>query len=327
MKCAPLPPLEDARLETLRRLDVLDTGPEVRFDRVTALTRDVLKVPIALVSLVDHDRQWFKSRQGLEATETPRDVAFCAHAILRPEPLVVPDAREDPRFFDNPLVTGPPHIRFYAGCPLLVRGYPVGTLCAIDLEPRLLSQSDLKMLCSLASIVSDELERGDGAWVDATTGLLNERGFLEHADGALRRASRRGQRVSLLRLEVSASAAGLDVVELLPRLGAIVEATLAEADVVARLAGGSFALLFVGDGCESMTTVEEALERRIVDLGARLSTQVGRASCYPRGAGQLAVTSLLEVAGANLVPVLSAHPEVVCGLELGDCAASAPPAE
>ncbi|MEQ9643214.1 MAG: diguanylate cyclase [Alphaproteobacteria bacterium] len=159
MSAPPLPSNESARLACLRDYRVLDTAPEEAFDRVTRLAAGILGVPISLVSLVDADRQWFKSRVGLDATETPRDFAFCAHAICDHEVMEVPDARRDDRFCDNPLVTGAPHIRFYAGAPLeTADGHRLGTLCAIDTEPRQLDSDQKQQLHDLASIVIDELE-------------------------------------------------------------------------------------------------------------------------------------------------------------------------
>jgi PAS domain S-box-containing protein len=154
------PPLPDepSRISALHDLRILDTPPEARFDRITRLAQHLFDVPIVLVSLVDTDRQWFKSCQGLLASQTSRDVSFCAHAIARPEPLVIPDARDDPRFADNPLVTGEPHIRFYAGCP--VRGpndYRLGTLCLIDRRPRQLDANQLLLFQELTAMVEDQL--------------------------------------------------------------------------------------------------------------------------------------------------------------------------
>ncbi|MFT3698015.1 MAG: diguanylate cyclase [Kofleriaceae bacterium] len=156
---APKPPNEAQRLAALQAFNILDTAPQPSFDRITALVARILEVPIALVSLVDDERQWFKSCVGLGASETSRDVAFCAYAILNPGVLVVPDAAEDPRFADNPLVTGEPYIRSYAGAPLVTKGgYALGTLCAIDTRPRKLTPDQLQTLVDLAAIVVDEIE-------------------------------------------------------------------------------------------------------------------------------------------------------------------------
>lgn len=159
MRSAPLPPDEEERLRLLHALNLLDSEPEPEFDRITRLVAHILKVPIALVSLVDAHRQWFKSRVGLDAKETAREVAFCAHAILCTKPLLVHDASVDERFFDNPLVTAAPNIRFYAGVPIRSSGgLTLGTLCAIDSKPRTLTQEEQDALCDLADIVSKEIQ-------------------------------------------------------------------------------------------------------------------------------------------------------------------------
>jgi len=157
---APLPRDETQRLKALRDLLILDTPPEERFDRIAAFAAQEFSVPIALVSLVDRDRQWFKSNFGLEARETPRDISFCGHTITLSEPLVVPDASEDPRFADNPLVTGDPYVRFYAGaCLRLPQGQAMGTLCVIDRRPRTFDRLDVAVLCGLRDLVVEELLR------------------------------------------------------------------------------------------------------------------------------------------------------------------------
>ena len=136
----PLPPDEAQRLQALHELELLDSADEEAFDHLTRLASLICEVPISVISLVDDDRQWFKSRVGLEARETTRDVAFCTHAILANEIFEIPDAQLDPRFCNNPLVTGDPNINYYAGMPLQTQeGYRVGTLCVIDHQPRLLS--------------------------------------------------------------------------------------------------------------------------------------------------------------------------------------------
>lgn len=159
MRAPNIPTWESERIEALLKLEVLDTDPEERFDRITRLLSRLLNVPIALVSLIDKDRQWFKSNVGLDASETERDISFCGHAILNDETFVIEDASQDPRFHDNPLVTGYPNIRFYAGRPIKTNsGYRVGTLCAIDHTPRRLSADELSAMDDLAKIVENELD-------------------------------------------------------------------------------------------------------------------------------------------------------------------------
>src|SRR5262245_49047067 len=160
MPAAPVPENEDARLASLRSLRVLDTPPEDRFDRVVRLLARLLGVPMAFVSLVDADRQWFKASCGLNADQTPRSAALCAHAILarNGDALVVRDAASDPRFRDSPLVKGEPGIRFYAGQPLAgPGGHRVGTLCVADRRPRDLSADDRQALRDFAAVVEREL--------------------------------------------------------------------------------------------------------------------------------------------------------------------------
>jgi GAF domain-containing protein len=155
---APIPPDDDERLQALRDLLVLDTPPEQRFDRIVQFAADEFDVPVALISLVDRDRQWFKARVGTEVCETARDISFCGHALGSNEVLLVPDAALDPRFADNPLVTGPPFIRFYAGAPLETQpGLRMGTLCLIDTRPRTLDAIDLAILHSLRQLAVGEL--------------------------------------------------------------------------------------------------------------------------------------------------------------------------
>lgn len=157
MPPAPLASNESSRLAALLSLGVLDTLPEERFERITKLAAHVLGVPIAAISLIDTDRQFFKSICGLDVRQTPRDQAFCAYTILSDEPLVIQDAVQDKRVSDNPLVTGEPGIRFYAGAPIEVDGERIGSLCAIDLKPNRINDEQIRMLRYLAAIASNEL--------------------------------------------------------------------------------------------------------------------------------------------------------------------------
>lgn len=160
MQPAPLPPNEAERLAALVRCNVLDTPPEERFDRITRLLGRLLDVPIAIVSLLDASRSWFKSSYGLAGSEVPRELTFCGHTILEPAAaLVVEDATQDPRFARNPLVLGEPEIRFYAGQPLRTpAGFALGTLCVIDRRPRSLTPHQLELLEDFAHVIGDEIE-------------------------------------------------------------------------------------------------------------------------------------------------------------------------
>ena len=154
---------EANRLSALRSLHLLDTPPEERFDRLTRLAARLFEVPVSLITLVDEDRQWFKSKVGMDLAQTPRHMSFCTHALDEIEPLVVNDTLDDERFAENPLVVGSPHIRFYAGIPVCVAGEAVGTLCLIDTKPRALSAEELQLLKDLGSIAQTELCRTPGS--------------------------------------------------------------------------------------------------------------------------------------------------------------------
>ena len=155
---APEPDNERERLAVLKRLDILDTAAEEALDNLVRLAAVICNAPISLISLVDEDRQWFKARVGLDADETPRELAFCAHAILDDETMVVEDARRDERFAENLLVTEDPNIRFYAGAPLSVADVNLGTLCVIDDKPRGLDESQREALDVLRDAVVAQLE-------------------------------------------------------------------------------------------------------------------------------------------------------------------------
>jgi len=159
MSSYPVPANERERLAALRAYKILDTNPEQRLDDLTKLAALICGVPISLISLIDKDRQWFKSKYGLAIEETPRAQAFCTHAIMQPEMFVVPDATQDERFARNPLVTGDLRIRFYAGAPLAARdGHLLGTLCVIDHEPHTLTAAQKEALEILSRMVIANIE-------------------------------------------------------------------------------------------------------------------------------------------------------------------------
>ncbi|WCM87791.1 GAF domain-containing protein [Acidovorax sp. NCPPB 3576] len=162
MTPASPPENEAQRLRALQDLMLLDTPPEERFDRFVRFAAEQLDVPIALMSLIDGQRQWFKSRVGLDVPQTSRDVSFCAHAILQPDLFVVEDANLDARFADNPLVTQAPHIRFYAGAPLCApTGERLGTLCIIDTKPRSLTATERAVLRALGTLANETIAGKD----------------------------------------------------------------------------------------------------------------------------------------------------------------------
>lgn len=303
MQPAEPPADEPARLAELRSLLLLDTDPEERFDRITRLAQRLFGVPIALVSLLDQDRQWFKSNQGLEVTETPRSVSFCAHALHDDEVLHVRDARLDVRFADNPLVEGDPKIRFYAGH--LIKGpsgSKLGTLCIIDREPRDLSELDAASLRDLAEMVEQEIASLHLAASDPLTGLANRRGFEILASKVLDVCARRLVPATLLYLDLDNfkpinDRFGHDEGDrALQAFARILERTFRASDVIARTGGDEFAVLLSGTASS-----EDAADRLRTHLDARnresgstyaLGACVGRADFDP--ANPRALAELIE---------------------------------
>ncbi|MDE3031827.1 MAG: sensor domain-containing diguanylate cyclase [Acidobacteriota bacterium] len=249
----PRPAEEAARLLELHSLGILDSGAEERFDRITRLAQRLFGVPTALVTFVDDDRQWFKSRIGLDLTETPRDISFCGHAIANDEIMTVPDASADVRFFDNPLVQDKPNIRFYAGCPISgPNGSRLGTLCIIDQEPREMTDEEMSSLRDLAAMVESEIATSRLAVTDTLTGLGNLRGFELAASVILGINQRRRLDSTLLYLD-------LDQFKLindrfghsegdraLREFADYLRSVFRLSDVTARLGGDEFAVLLSG---------------------------------------------------------------------------------
>lgn len=265
MKAPAIPENEEQRIDTLHALDVLDTEPEERFDRLTRLARRLFGVPIALVSLIDEHRQWSKSAQGVERSESPRELSFCGHAILGDDMLLVPDAQLDERFHDNPHVTGKPNIRFYVGCPLKApNGSKLGTLCIIDSKPREFGEDEKAMLRDLARMAEQEIAAIQLATMDELTLLSNRRGFEALSRHALELSRRLKKPAAFLYFDLD----GLKPINdqfghaegdhALRSFAELLRHTFRESDVVGRLGGDEFAVLMTN---ASGAEIDNALER------------------------------------------------------------------
>jgi diguanylate cyclase (GGDEF)-like protein len=299
MAAAPLPANEEKRIKALHAYGVLDSAAEQAFDDLARMAALVCDVPIALISLVDRERQWFKSHIGIDVSGSPRNISFCAHAILKPTDVMeVPDAREDPRFALNPLVTGDPHIVFYAGAPILTpTGDPIGTLCIVDYKPRKLTAMQSRVLQGLANQAVTQLELRRSLMVleasvesqtryvdqlereredleqenatDSLTGLGNRRAFVERLDVELLRAGSAGTGLSLLYLDVDhfkryndsfGHPAGDDV---LRQLAVVIKRACRGHDFAARIGGEEFAVVMPGTTRESAFVVAERMRRSV----------------------------------------------------------------
>lgn len=258
---------DDARVASLRRMNLLSTPRERDFDRITRLAQRLFETKIALISLVDSDRQWFKSRVGLDATETGRDISFCGHAIEYDDAFVVTDTLTDARFADNPLVTGDPNIRFYAGQPLTnMEGYRVGTLCVISDAPRNFSDDDRRNLADLAklaeilfqhrelneshrSLIASLESANREKMIDPLTGIWNRRGLEELMPREIALAEREGYPVGVAMLDIDhfktindtfGHAVGDVAVQL---VAGLLVAGSRQTDLVARYAGDEFVMV------------------------------------------------------------------------------------
>lgn len=273
----PATPVDELlRLETLRNLKILDTDPEERFDRVTRLAKRIFGTEIALVSLVDSDRQWFKSYQGLDVTETPRDISFCGHAILDDQVMIVSDTHTDERFRDNPLVSADPSIRFYAGCPLSApNGTKLGTLCVIDSKPRNVEEEDVVLLKELGQLVEEELAMADMMHDDPVTGLSNSLGFSQISEYLLAMCVRTESPATMMLFRVAnqnvitgfmgqeeGDRAAIEIAQLLM-------ANFRDSDIIGRLTHDAYAVLMAGASLENVTTTRERVEQAIEERNLR----------------------------------------------------------
>jgi diguanylate cyclase (GGDEF)-like protein len=250
MKKPKLPRNEEERIEILESLNILDTIPEERFDRLTRLAKKIFDTPIALVSLLDQKRQWFKSCFGLPVCETSKDISFCGHTILEDGIFIINDTFEDERFRDNPLVLEAPQIRFYAGVPLFYnKNIKLGTLCIIDTKPRDFTKEDLEPLRDLAILAQQEIISSQLAISDELTGITNRRGFNILAQKALNVSYREMKPSVLVYFDLDkfktindtfGHTEGDNVLKIFSKN---METTFRESDIFARLGGDEFIVL------------------------------------------------------------------------------------
>jgi len=252
MQIPATPVDEEQRLASLHDSGLLEGGVTERLDRLTRLAKRMFNVQAALITLLDEDTLYVKSCDGYPRAETiPRKISFCGHAILHPEPLIIPDSAGDERFADNPLVIGDKPIRFYAGYPLrLPDGAVVGSFCLLDKEPRELSNADLDSLKDFATIVEDEFAVMSAATTDELTGLFNRRGFDSLAKFAIYGARRRAEPLTLAWIdldnfnEINDSWGHAEGDEALKAMASVMTASLREADLRVRYGSDEFAIVF-----------------------------------------------------------------------------------
>lgn len=254
MKIPAIPENETQRLKSLYMMDLLDKTDDERLSRLTRLAKATFDVPIALISLLDRDRQWLVSRSGVDVRETSRNVSFCAHAILQEGVLIVKDARKDDRFENNPYVTGEPYVRFYAGCPVhLPDGSVAGTVCIIDDQPREFSSDEINLLLDLGAIVEDEFLIISQAMTDKLTDLPNKRGFYRVADKRFTELTNANTSFSLLYFVVDNLQSVNDILghaegdNILRTFAKSLKTCLRKDDVCARLDSSAFAVLLPHD--------------------------------------------------------------------------------
>jgi diguanylate cyclase (GGDEF)-like protein len=279
MKC-PIPANEISRLQAVYAYDILDTLPEVDFDTITRIASMALKVPAAVIGLMDSDRLWFKSQLGLGVTELDRQIAFCAHAIMAPnELLVVENMLEDKRFQNNPLVTQAPNLRFYAGAPLInLQGYALGTIAVADTVPRRFTPQEGEILKDFSKLVVSTLEHRSKAskyqklaLTDQLTGLPNRSNFERTLDLQIAHSSRTGEPFSLFYMDLNqfkmvndtyGHAAGDEV---LARVAQAMLSQLRAGDMLARLGGDEFGMIVRGSAEET----SQPLMQRISEVVAK----------------------------------------------------------
>lgn len=271
---------ETLQLQSRHALKILGTEPEERFDRFTRLACKIFDMPIALVSLIDRERQWFKSRYGIDVAQTPREVLFCGHEMNSDEVLVVNDVTTDDRFRDKPLIMAAPNIRFYAGYPLRsASGEHLGTFCLIDKKPREFSAKDVGTLLELAQMVEAELLAATLATTDELTRISNRRGFNAIAGHALTMCRDMKQPATLVMFDLDGFKAINDNLgheagdRVLAEFARALLKTFRESDVVARIGGDEFAVLVTGVTGPEVHLVFARLDERIARCNRKFPDQ------------------------------------------------------
>lgn len=295
MRTPPIPNNESERLAALQALRLLDSDPEERFDRLARMAKRMFEVPIALVSLVDENRQWFKSKFGIEQSETSRDISFCGHAINGTETLVIANAKTDVRFADNPLVLEEPHIAFYAGTPIRTQnGFAIGTLCILDQVPRLFRTEDIELLEDLARLVENEIHAIQLATIDELTEISNRRGFYMVAEHSLSLAHRNKQPATMAMIDldkfkdINDNWGHAEGDYALRRFAAFMQDFFRDADLVGRLGGDEFAVLLLNTDLDAaqhvMSKFESALDgfNQKMDKPYRLEFSFGLGTFNPK---------------------------------------------
>ncbi len=273
-----IPENESERLHALRTLQILDTTHEERFDRVTRMAKRIFGVSISLVSLIDQDRQWFKSKQGFEATEMPRDISFCGHTINQDGLFIVPNASKDKRFFDNPLVTSAPNIRFYAVYPLKIRGeLNIGTLCLFDEAPREIDEEEQLLFKDLRAIIEQEIRLIQLATLDALTLISNLHGFLNLVDYGFKVCQRNKISMSFLLFDLNKFKAINDQYGhhegdfVLVKFAQLMIETFRNSDVIGRLGGDEFVAMMTSSDEENTNTILARFEVAIEEANATMN--------------------------------------------------------
>ena len=303
---------EEDRLKALREYRLLDTKPDESFERITRIVSTALRVPMAAITLVDADRQWFKSRIGIDLEEIPRSASFCAHTMIGDNAMLVPDAMRDPRFLDNPLVLDAPRIRFYAGYPLVSpSGMPLGAVCVLDIEPRTATSDELELLKDLAALVMEQLNLRLLASTDGLTGSLRREAFFEAASRELRSSFQFGWLTSCLMIDADYFKSINDHHghemgdEALEALAQAIKSELRSTDILGRIGGEEFAVLLPRTSPTEALRVAERIREQVCKIEIQTTPKPLKltisAGVADAGIGEESITQLLHKADMALL--------------------------